>query len=105
MIGFRFGSSVHLKLYPIIYSLALSLHVGRRGEGQEAGKGPRSLKDVFHNVWRRLLNTRTLGFLAVSVLTFSLLTAGLYVLYGWEFLYETYLYHLVRRDNRHNFSM
>lgn len=101
----RFGTSIHLKLYPIIYSLALSLHLGRRSEGHGSDQGSRSSKDVFQSVWRRLLNIRTLGFLTVSALTFALLTAGLYALYGWEFLYETYLYHLVRRDNRHNFSM
>lgn len=36
---------------------------------------------------------------------FLALTAAFYLLYGWEFLYESLLHHLVRADNRHNFSL
>lgn len=47
---------------------------------------------------------RKVGFGLVSLLTFSVLTAVCYAFYGWTFLWESYLYHLVRTDNRHNFS-
>jgi phosphatidylinositol glycan class M len=26
------------------------------------------------------------------------------MMYGYEFLYEAYLYHIIRKDNRHNHS-
>lgn len=35
---------------------------------------------------------------------FLSLAAFFYYLYGYEFLYETYLYHLFRRDNRNSKS-
>ena len=47
---------------------------------------------------------RRLGFGALALLTFATITAGCYAAYGWPFLFETYLYHFVRADNRHNFS-
>ena len=44
-------------------------------------------------------------FTLVSASTFLFLTGLFYIIYGYEFLYEGYLYHLVRKDNRHNFSV
>jgi GPI mannosyltransferase 1 subunit M len=41
----------------------------------------------------------------VSAGTFIGLTYLFYVIYGYEFLYEAYLYHFVRKDHRHNNSV
>lgn len=41
----------------------------------------------------------------ISGLTFVTLTGIMFYVYGWEFLDEAYLYHLIRKDNRHNFSV
>ena len=41
----------------------------------------------------------------MTVLTLFGLIALFYKLYGYEFLYETYLYHLIRKDHRHNNSV
>ena len=40
----------------------------------------------------------------VSALAFGVPTALCYARYGWEFLWEAYLYHFARTDHRHNFS-
>ena len=41
----------------------------------------------------------------MTVGTLVILTGVFYPLYGYEYLYEAYLYHFVRKDHRHNNSV
>lgn len=106
------GLSTHWKIYPFIYGVACLGAIG-----SSTPRASYSLVDGF----RRLINVRTARFAALSVGTFALLGVAMYTMYvpdsalpacptdwkrswGYSFVYESYLYHLHRRDHRHNFS-
>ncbi|XP_053198036.1 GPI mannosyltransferase 1 [Scomber japonicus] len=98
-----YGLSVHMKIYPITYALPIVLTL--RTPETRAGQ------DKEERRWRKVirfcgsfLNRELFLFASVSGGVFCILTAFFYYMYGWEFLHETYLYHLTRRDIRHNFS-
>jgi GPI mannosyltransferase 1 subunit M len=74
-----YGLSVHLKIYPIIYAPAFFL----------------SLQPL----------NKKIRFTLISASTCLFLIFIFYLKYGYTFLFETYLYHLGRSDNRHNFSV
>ncbi|XP_034562303.1 GPI mannosyltransferase 1 [Notolabrus celidotus] len=106
-----YGLSVHMKIYPITYALPIVLTLrNQKGTIEEDDKGLR-WRWRWRWRWRRLiqfigsfLNKELLLFASVSGGVFCLLTGLFYNMYGWEFLHETYFYHLTRRDIRHNFS-
>ncbi|EZA50380.1 hypothetical protein DMN91_003921 [Ooceraea biroi] len=83
--GLLHGVSVHFRLYPMIFSLPMFLSLSKNN---------------------RFLPNRDQWKLAFSC-AFSVfaLTAISYYLYGFKFLYESFLYHLVRKDTKHNFSV
>ncbi|XP_071957980.1 GPI mannosyltransferase 1-like [Antedon mediterranea] len=85
-----FGLTVHWKIYPITYSLPMYLALTDDNNVQ--------LLDLF---WP---NKKRRDLVFVSVFTFLFLTSIMYWQYGYEFLHESYVYHLTRRDLRHNFS-
>ncbi|KAF9179734.1 hypothetical protein BGZ51_006716 [Haplosporangium sp. Z 767] len=121
--AFLYGLSVHFKTYPIIYALALlvmmddkyDLNQGAveeqqwnhgsqqtrhsRSSGTKNSKNQSMIRNLIDFVtWRRV------QFGLMSGGWFFVITAFMYYLYGYEFLFETYLYHVTRKDHRHNFS-
>lgn len=85
LAGLLHGLSVHFRLYPLMFSLPMFLSLC---------KDNRFLPNRVQ--WRLVLSC------AFSIVT---LTATSYYLYGFKFLYESFIYHLVRKDTRHNFSV
>ncbi|KAH9951996.1 glycosyltransferase family 50 protein [Amylocystis lapponica] len=88
------GVSTHWKIYPFIYGIACLGVIGGHAR--------------VHTGWkaflRSVVNWKTVSFGLVSATTFAMLGAAMYLIWGYPFLYESYLYHLHRLDHRHNFS-
>ncbi|XP_041824493.1 GPI mannosyltransferase 1 isoform X1 [Melanotaenia boesemani] len=97
-----YGLSVHMKIYPIAYVLPIALTLRTPQTTDEDGKMTTWKK--FVGFIESLINHELIVFGGVSGGVFLTLTALFYYMYGWQFLYETYFYHLSRRDIRHNFS-
>jgi len=88
------GISTHWKIYPFIYGVAC---LGVVGSERGVGKGSKGYV-------RSVVNVRTVWFAGVSAAMFGVLGAAMYAIWGYPFLYESYIYHVHRRDHRHNFS-
>lgn len=142
--GVAHGFSVHLRIYPIIYSLSYFMYLSgfsfyttddrRKALGktvqstsvkrlddvkhmiaESSSLGghkivpyePKQRKTIFRKEYLLYLipNYDQAQLISGCVISLSCLTWTFYQLYGYEFLYETYVYHLVRKDTRHNFSL
>jgi phosphatidylinositol glycan class M len=107
LAGAMHGLAIHVRLYPIAFSLAMYLSVHKRRHMsliKEAAhltcrNGVKQLLSDLYPTWNHI------KLVLSCVVTFASLTGMCYAVYGYRFLYESLLYHLVRRDIRHNFSV
>uniref|UniRef100_UPI00358F6671 GPI mannosyltransferase 1 isoform X2 n=1 Tax=Myxine glutinosa TaxID=7769 RepID=UPI00358F6671 len=130
--GLWFGLAVHAKMYPITYALPVALYLSQRhkmqdgvdslqdgvdslrgdtGEmdsGRVCRKGRRGfirlLQRGFAKVLQIVRSLHVWTFFLAAASVFIGLACLFYQMYGWEFLDQAYLYHITRRDTRHNFS-
>lgn len=85
--GLVLGISIHLKIYPFIYIPTFVLFID-------------SKQTILQPItFKRLL------FLINLLLGFAIFTFQMYKIYGTEYLNESFIYHLIRLDHRHNFSI
>ena len=87
LCGIFFGLAIHMKIYPVIYAPALLFSI-----------------DKFFPNKNWFSKERILAPVLAGITLFGL-TAIYYHFYGFEFLWETYLYHGTRTDHRHNLSV
>lgn len=95
LAGFFLGLAVHFKIYPIMYALPIyfSLHEYTTASSR------RLSAELF------MPSRKKLKFALASFSTFAGLTGLFYWLYGDVYLNEAFVYHVMRRDTRHNFSI
>jgi GPI mannosyltransferase 1 subunit M len=98
--GLMYGFSVHFKIYPIIYCMPLYFFIDCDRKAILEGK-----KSFCSIIFTNFFTRNRIVFTLVSASFFIALTAGFYIKYEYEFLFEAYLYHFIRKDNRHNYSV
>ena len=121
-----YGFAVHFKIYPIIYAPALYLYLAYREYElpkietptayNEAKINPKTFFAKIMFLIRNFCGTirifltnlfkiKSLIFIIVSASIFFFFLIVFYLMIGYKFLYEYLLYHIVRKDHRHNYSM
>jgi phosphatidylinositol glycan class M len=85
--GLILGFSIHLKIYPFIYIPTFLLYL-----------------DPDQSLYQPI-TTKRIIFLLSLLIGFGYFTFKMYSIYGTEYLNEAFIYHLIRLDHRHNFSI
>jgi GPI mannosyltransferase 1 subunit M len=123
--AFWYGLIVHFRIYPIIYAIPFVVVLGKSYAGpsgrptltqwsseqhlrtdktSERGE-PTSFLASLCDFISSFMTRNAIMFGLLSGSTFFAWTGVFFYLYGWDFLNEALLYHLIRTDPRHNFSI
>ena len=101
LAGIFYGLSIHFKIYPIMYCFVFYFFIDCDRALIASGGSPYKAIISKNGFFTR----NRIVFTFFTVATLAGLTALFYGIYGWEYLYEANLYHLVRKDHRHNNSI
>lgn len=100
--GLAYGLSVHLKMYTAVYALPFYLALQTRPlSGSTKGDS-----ETLRSYLSRLLlpNRRKMLFVGACAASCLVPSLGSYLAYGTEYVQEAFVYHVTRKDVRHNFS-
>lgn len=92
--GIFHGLAIHFRLYPIFFSLAFFMFMA---------DNKRQSCNIINSILKP--NRKQIFFMITVLKVLIFLTGIFYLLYDYKFLYESTLYHFVRKDTRHNFSL
>lgn len=92
--GIFHGFAIHFRLYPLAFSLAYYLFLSNTASTKN---------NLLYAIFK--FNRKQILLVFSTITTLISMTAFFYEKYGYEFIYESYLYHLIRKDTRHNFSL
>lgn len=95
--GLFLGVAVHFRIYPLVFSLPMFIALGDYKINRNT--------NIFSDLFQLLPNRKQWNLMLGCIFSLSVLTISCFMLYGYEFLFETYIYHVLRKDTRHNFSL
>jgi GPI mannosyltransferase 1 subunit M len=95
--GIFHGLAIHFRLYPIFFSLAFYLFLSNRRD-QVNGNG-----SIFDCILKP--NRKQILLVMSVVITLAFITGIFFIFFKYEFIHESILYHFMRKDTRHNFSL
>lgn len=108
------GLSIHLKLFPVLYLPTVLVYMGLLSPGLSALSAQTPISSVMSTPSRPTspasgpkplgLRLKHVKVLLIAAMSFLVPTALTFYLYGRRAVEESLLYHLQRRDHRHNFS-